>query len=305
MATDTTWPWMKEVAVPLATTPAPPAHDTDDRPSVVDLIVEYRAVIDQVATELASDPLYSAQKHDDLWILRFLLSHKKNLKASVKAAKHTLAFRAQHKLDEKDIRYFPVGPDVPEPAFQRYLKYCSNDAFQFCVPDVKLGVVGICLGPSVDMHGLVENVDEADWLPTIVYMAEWSHQWNDFLTRTSGRLTRSVRIIDLGGASFKHMNAECKKRNGDAMKVTEDCYPQLVRSVFICRAPGWVQGIWRVLRVFFPKRLVEKIDFVAPESNARDLNLLLKYISMENLPSRYGGKNQVWPVDFPLPSKIS
>jgi hypothetical protein len=32
---------------------------------------------------------------------------------------------------------------------------------------------------------------------------------------------------------------------------------------------------------------------------------LLKYISMENLPSRYGGKNQVWPVDFPLPSKIS
>jgi hypothetical protein len=224
MATDTTWSWMKEVAVALATTPAPPAHDTDNRPSVVDLIAEYRALIDQVVTELASDPLYSVQKHDDLWILRFLLSHKKNLKASVKAAKHALAFRAQHKLDEKDIRYFPVGPDIPEPAFQRYLKYCSNDALQFCVPDVKLGVVGICVGPSVDMHGLVANVDEADWLPTIVYMAEWSHQWNDFLTRTSGRLTRSVRIIDLGGASFKHMNAECKKRNGDAMKVTEDCY---------------------------------------------------------------------------------
>jgi CRAL/TRIO domain len=303
MATDA-WPWLKDVTVAWATTPAPPAHDTDDRASVVDLMAEHRTLMDQMAAELASDPLYNAKKHDDLWILRFLLSHKKNLKASVKAAKHTLAFRAEHKLDEKDIRYFPIGPDAPDAALQRYLKYCENDTFQFLVPDAKLGVVGIFVGPSVDMHGLVKNVDEADWLPTFIYLAEWCHQWNDYLTRTSGRLTRSVRIIDLGGASLKKFSSECKKRDGAAMKVTEDCYPQLVKSVFICRAPGFVQAVWRVLRVFFPKRLVEKVDFIAPESNARDLNHLLKYISMENLPTRYGGKNEAWPVNFPLPPKI-
>jgi hypothetical protein len=76
----------------------------------------------------ASDSLlYQPSKHDDLWVVRFLLSHKRSVKASIKAPQHTLQFRAQHKLDDTDIRYSPSGPNVPCESFRKYYDYCHPD----------------------------------------------------------------------------------------------------------------------------------------------------------------------------------
>ena len=72
-----------------------------------ELIEEHMRLIDDVKRALGTDPLYDVTKHDDLWIVRFLLSHKKTVKLSVKAAKHTLQFREEHKLDEHDINGMP------------------------------------------------------------------------------------------------------------------------------------------------------------------------------------------------------
>jgi CRAL/TRIO domain len=167
-----------------------------------------------------------------------------------------------------------------------------------------LGVVAFFDVGLIDQHGLVKNVDELYWLlPSFIYGAEFSHQWNDYLSRTTGRLTSSVRIIDASKLSFAGMSLENSKRDSRAMKVMEDCYPQMLKSLLVCKAPSWIQIPWRVVRPFFPKRLVEKTDFLAPETNMEDRDRLLKYISLENLPARYGGKNKVWPLDFPPPGK--
>ena len=55
--------------------PIPLLNEYDVRPSVKALIFENRKMIDDVKHELQSDPLYRSDKHDELWILRFLLSH--------------------------------------------------------------------------------------------------------------------------------------------------------------------------------------------------------------------------------------
>jgi hypothetical protein len=124
-AMDTSWPWMKDCTV--ATTPALPAHDRDDRPALVDEIAASHTKAGQVAAALASDPLYQPNKHDDLWIEHFLLSHKRNVTAAIKAAPYTLQFRTKHKLDKVDICYSPIGPNC-EP-FQKFHDYCSGDTF--------------------------------------------------------------------------------------------------------------------------------------------------------------------------------
>jgi hypothetical protein len=124
-AMDTSWPWMKDCTV--ATTPALPAHDRDDRPALVDEIAASHTKTGQVAAALASDPLYQPNKHDDLWIERFLLSHKRNVTAAIKAAPYTLQFCTKHKLDEVDICYSPIGLNC-EP-FQKFHDYCSGDTF--------------------------------------------------------------------------------------------------------------------------------------------------------------------------------
>jgi hypothetical protein len=299
MSTLSTWPWLEGRGITIAD-PIPPVTARDDRPSVKDLIEEYRSLIDQVRDELHSDPLFNASKHDDLWILRFLLSHKKKIKQSVKAAKSTLAFRDEHQLDAKDIRYLSPSEGFSSEELKRYMKYCSDDAINFVLPDAQRGVVGIICVAGVNQHELVQNLDEKDWLPCFLHFSEWSHQWSDYVTRTTGRLTKSIRIVDASDVTLHGFSSENSRREGKAMGVMEDCYPQLLQTLFVCHAPAWVQIPWRIIRTLMPKRVTSKFDFIVPEKRANERNRLLPYISLEHLPARFGGRNETWPVDFNL-----
>jgi CRAL/TRIO domain len=295
------WPWLEGCGATIAD-PIPPVTISDDRPSAKDLIAKHRHHIDQVRTELESDPLYRANKHDDLWILRFVMSHKNKVPRAVKAAKYTLAFREEHQLDAVDLRYLTPSEGFSRENMARYMKYCADDALLFTLPDAQRGVVAFACQAGFDQHALVQNVDEKDWLPCFLYLTEWSHQWLDYVTRTTGRLTKTIRIFDFSGAKISGINPELSRRDGKAMGVMEDCYPQLLQSLFICHAPAWAQIPWRIIRPLLPHRVASKIDFIAPHVREKERSRLLPYISLEQLPVRFGGTHTIWPVDFPLPS---
>lgn len=295
------WIWMKGLKVAIADAIAP-VNDKDVRQSVKDLIAEHRVEIDQIKVVLENDPLYERDKHDDLWIVRFLLSHKNNHKAAIKAAKYTLAFRKEHKLDEQDLRPFPPNKNAKSEALsQRFLQYCKDDGLLYVVPDVQLGVIGFIRLVSVDSHGIVANVSEKDWLPSFLYLAEWTHQWLDFTTRTTGRLTKSVRFIDFQGMNLALISKEMAKRAGNFAGVMEECYPQAAQTIFLCNTPVWIQKPWRLFRPLLPKRVLAKIDIICPEKNVKERLRLFAYIDEEKLPVRFGGTNPVWPIAFPLP----
>ena len=73
----TSWPWMQGFDVAIAD-PIEPVNEHDDRVSVKDLIKEHREKIDKIREGIQDDPLYDPTRHDDLWIVRFWLSHKKS-----------------------------------------------------------------------------------------------------------------------------------------------------------------------------------------------------------------------------------
>ena len=296
-----TWPWLEGCGLAIADPPMPPVNEYDDRPSVKELITGHRKYIDEVHKELKSEPLYDSNKHDDLWKLRFVLSHTKKVKAAVSAAKHTLAFRKEHNLDAADIRYNTPLDGFAKDSFERYFKYCTEDALRFVLPDQKRGVVAFINIGGVNQHELVKNVPEEDWLPSFMHYSEWAYQWQDRITRTTGRLTKSVRFIDASEMKISGLNSELSKRDGNTMGIMEDCYPQLLQTLYICHAPVWIQVPWRIVRPFFPKKVKSKFDFIHPETNVNERLRLLKHISLEHLPKRYGGLNDTWPVTFPLP----
>ena len=277
-----------------------------DRPSVKKLIQEHGEEIARVHQELEKEEFYDSNKHDDLWVLRFLLSHKKHTKVAVKAAKHTLQFRAEQKLDELDIYYCPInsGEQVPCQAIMRFRKYCEDDYFRAAVPNPQLGVIVLIVVAGIDRRQLVKFVDESVWMPSFLYASEWTHQWLDYVTRTTGRLTKAIRIVDLTGISpAKHMSAEATHREGKAMDAMEDCYPQMLQSLFFVHPPLWIEAPWCIFRPILPKRVRDKI--VSPEKRERDAKKLLKYISADQLPVRYGGTSTAWPVDIPLPTDLN
>ena len=300
----TSWVWMKGAEKALVDTPIEPLSDRDDRPAVKDLLEKHQKEISKLTSELQEDPLYDASKHDDLWILRFVMSHQRRHKHALKAIKHTLEFRKEHSLDDKDIRYLVPGTDQADcPAMLRICSYADPDTYLWCIPEPQGNVMAFVRYAGLDQTKLMKEVDESNWFPTVLYLSEWAFQWCDFITRTTGRLTKNVRLIDFDGVRLRDMSLVGAKRDSKAMNQTEDCYPQLLRSVYVCHGLTWIQSIWRFVRPLLPKRAVEKVDFIHPKSNDKERDRLLKYVKMELLPERFGGQYKPWPVEYPLPGQ--
>ncbi|CAB9498712.1 expressed unknown protein [Seminavis robusta] len=291
--TMTSWPWMKGVEVAIAD-PVEPVCTEDDRPAVKALILKHSEKIDKIKTALEDDPLYNPKKHDDLWILRFWLSHKKS-KAAIEAAKHTLEFRKKYHLDELDIRKMPPQ-EVKDGKLAEYnAAWKRKDGIVCYHPDPKRGVIVFIAVEARDQNVLVEKLSEDYWLPALLYLDEYSFQCLDYVTRTTGRLTKLIRFADCRGLSLGGLNMECTRRDARFMALMEDCYPQMTECIFVCNAPTLIGVIWKTFSPFFPKRVRSKFDIVYPKDNAKDHKKLLRYISEENIPDIHEGKNPASP----------
>jgi CRAL/TRIO domain len=155
------------------------------------------------------------------------------------------------------------------------MNYLSEDALIFALPDAQREVVGFFNLGGFDQHELVKNVDEKDWLPCFLHFSEWTFQWQDCITRTTGRLTKSIRLVDFSGAKLLGFSNECARRDGKVLAVIKDCYPQLLQTLFICHGPVWIQIPWRVIRPIMPKRVTSKMDFMNPSHREHRRNRLL------------------------------
>lgn len=71
----------------------------------------------------------------------------------------------------------------------------------------------------------------------------------------------------------------------------EDCYPQLLETLFATYAPTFMHVVWSLIRPIMPKRVVDKVDIIEPHKNERERARLLHYISLDDLPTDYGGNN--------------
>ena len=292
----TSWAWMKGIDEAVAD-PIEPVTSYDERQSVKALIEEHREKIDKIQAAIADDPLFDPNKHDDLWILRFWLSHKKS-KQAIAAAKTTLLFRQKYNLDDKDIRDDTIHK-TEEPRVKEYWDVrCRGDGIVCAVPDKKRGVIMIIKFAQMNPEA-PKLLSEEVWDYSFVYSSEWAHQWLDYVTRTTGRLTKSIRFIDMTGVQLtKHFDRASNKRDSKIMNEMEDVYPQLLETLYGCYPPSFMHLIWALIRPIMPKRIIDKIDLIEPNKNEKERDRVLKYISKENLPVHFGGDNTVPPKDW-------
>jgi hypothetical protein len=312
------WPWMNNSTAEVSQSSVgggdaeagknEVADKDDSRPLIGDLISEYRNLIDQVQLQLQTEELYEATKHDDLWILRFLLSHKKDVERALSAAKATLSYRKKYSLDENDIRGVPPQDNrssdaVHDAAFQRFINHgVGKDGLNLVVPDTKrCGVVFYFNIADLDTHQLAK-VDQEDWISGLSYVNEWQFQWNDYITRTTGRLTKSVHVVDVEGIYLSMYDYTTQDKYTTACNFLQDCYPQGVDAYLVCHAPFWIESPWKLLKPLLPVRVVTKLDFLNPKQYDEDRLRLLQYMPEDLLPERFGGQYSQWP---PTSSSLS
>jgi hypothetical protein len=237
------WIWMKGVDQAIADTALDPVSPEDDRASVPELLEKHAAKIEQVKAELKSDPLYEKGKHDDLWILRFLLSHKQETKPAILAAKSTLLFRKEYNLDQQDTRFLAPHKvkeednDDASPSLSNLSRAYSirapGDALIYTIPDKERGVVAFLkfTGIQSDPETL-KKLSNDDWDTMFIYSAEWTFQWLDYVTRKTGRLTKSIRIINLEGASLFNFHRQAIKRDGKILDRVSLIFLKSCLSIF-------------------------------------------------------------------------
>jgi len=291
----------------------------ENRPFIKDLLAKHSAAIAFIRDSIQNDKDCkelsnkgeNQKRYDDIWILRYVLSHKGNAKSASKAALKTIKFREEKKLNELgDIRHRlrnwsvvneTSGSSEPLPGFSVFNKYCGDQAAFVTLPDKDRGIIIYCDVGQIDMNGIAEGMSEEDMKDNLLYSNEAIFQVVDDVTRRTGRLTKQMKIIDMGNVSLLKMNRVYLKRDGACSKAIEDYYPQLLGTLFVFNSPSWLSVVWSALRPLFPKRFVQKIDFLPPmskiqKSKQSHLKPILRYLSEEHLPERYGGQNKEWPL---------
>lgn len=230
----TSWIWLKEVTPKIPTKVIDPVCKNDTRPSVLDLLEEHKDNIQELKVLLSKDPLYEEEKHDEIFLLRFLLSHKQKVKRALKAAQDTLVFRKENKLDERDIRFlvphkiqdgeYGEMPFAKTSNLQHAWKTRSpEDAIVFTIPDQQRGVVAFLNIGNLNNDSKTTKMLTIDDVASVFALtAEWAHQWLDFVTRTTGRFTKSVRLIDFSNFSLFQNSREATKRDGKIMDMVRN-----------------------------------------------------------------------------------
>ena len=287
---------------PVNMVPLPPVCADDDRPAICDLLALHAAPLAALRTAVAADELYRPALHDDLWLLRFWLSHKTasggsnaGVAAAAKAARATLRYRHAHDLDGKDTRHEWPDEGSERPAYKGFFGCVAPACLMHCLPHPDRGIVSFVVLSGLDMHAMGKLKPE-DSLRGHAAFTEWSYQMIDAISRRTGRLTKASRLIEMRGMRIGAIDRTYIQQDGANSKATEDYYPQLLSAVYICHPPSWIQVLWRLSRPFFPKRFVDKVDIISPSTNPNEAARLKRHLAPKDTPARFGGELQVWPV---------
>lgn len=288
----------------------------DNRTFIKDHLQKHAEAIEEVRIAIQNDKecyaLYckgdNSKRYDDIWILRFILSNK-NAESAFKAASKTMKFREEKKLNELgDIRHRIVNLGVVRdsdinllPGTKEFERYCGENTTMTVLPDPDRGILLYADLGKVDQKGIAENISEEEMTTLTMYYNEAVLQVLDDATRRTGRLTKQMKIIDMGNVKLRQVSRAYIKRDGAASKALEDYYPQLLGAMYIYNSPTWVSALWSALRPFFPERVAEKVDILPSlskikKSRGKYLKRVCGFVSEKNLPARYGGLNNEWPL---------
>lgn len=272
----------------------PPSCPHDQRIPVRDLLAKHATELIALRELVAVDSLYDAARHDDLWLLRFFLSHSKGgVAAAAKAARYTLAWRETHRMDALAAELETI-PAIAHPnVTTAHAVHVKPHGIRFLVPDGTRGPILFAHMIDFDYVATMKHVSREAYASMMRTMNEWYFMQCDRVTRETGLLTKSCRFIQCRGLAVGALDRQWLKMDGQVAKDMEDCYPQGLGLIICLDPPAWSLVVWKAAKFFFPARMVEKIDLLSTRSASGRSALhkrALPYLDLADLPAAYGGE---------------
>ncbi|RHY06925.1 hypothetical protein DYB36_003828 [Aphanomyces astaci] len=204
--------------------------------------VEQKALHDLTVALADVVPLPTNSNHNDdvsklqrIRLLRFLRGHKGNVEVAAAKYRANLAVRQEHNLDtiRDNILLGHIMTELDFPHNDKIRRYVPVVAAYDVQDDQHNVFVFEKLG-AVDVHGLVVNVSDAEWLAFTLHELEFRSLALDRRSLEQGRLVRFTVLRDLDGFSLARLTRPALARLQRTVALASACYPEYIhKSVFI------------------------------------------------------------------------
>jgi len=280
--------------------PPPPPTPLPHALQVSSLLKEHAARISRLRMVVAMHPHYDAAKHDDLFLLRFAMSHASD--AAAGAAVCT-ALTVRHKYSLDDVAKEVTSSGTRNWSQRRHRGWVHLMPVEFIQVDAYAPGVLYADLRECDMYAAAA-VPHAQFSEAQRYMMEFVFQRMDWATRRSGVITKYVRIINMRGARLSAVNPRFVKRDADDNKELQSLYPQLLGAVLVCNLPPAIDTFYRrVIAPMLPRKVTEKTKVLQPLSRAEDRAVLEGWCPLAVLPPDLGGSTASSKLDTSEPRK--
>jgi hypothetical protein len=244
--------------------------------NVDELLERHAADIAGLRADLEDEPLLSAATHDDLWLLRFILSKGRTAEAA-ENIRATLAYR-----EKNSALLERAAAGEAHPRHEVF----SRLSCQATMPHPTLldeQVVYSLAGRAKVKQLMKLDHPPGSLLEWMMYEKEMLYRANDRATRLSRRLVKQVLILDFNGMSIFGSDSRFMSVVGQASKLSSQYYPQLQAVTFIINAPGWMGTTWSLASKFMGPHSLAKTRF----ASAADCRSLFE---PAHLPDTLGGE---------------
>lgn len=221
---------------------------------------------------------------DDIILYRFL----KAFEFDVKAASENLELSLKWKIDNNFKELSEKAQEMSESEYPHAnviarFRYERED---FCMSKSGCPVSFMKisrLNPVSFMGNISQDMLSEYYLCLFAKKFEMYHQ----LSKESNCIIRGIRIFDLEGLGMQHLSREMQAYLKSVLGPANKYFPEHLYKAFIINAPSVFSVGWSLIKGFLPERTIKKVEVLGKDYKDR----LLQFISEEELPIIYGGKN--------------
>eukprot|EP01134_Creolimax_fragrantissima_P000927 CFRG0927T1 len=250
------------------------------------LITTHREDIDTLKNRVKK--YISVEIHDDLWILRYLLSNGE-IDKCVDDIKRAVAWRkenAEFVLKAKDFNAMP-------PYYEDSKKFVAVSNHVKTRKDG--GPVFIVRSGISNPKKLMEILTYDQIFEILIFQKEQAYNMCDIRSRETGYLTKMTTINDFSGLSLlRAKDKKFMKALSESAKLAEYVHPQLMDKGVMINVNKVVQMLFSLLKMVMPRKTVAKMT-ICGASDTRTQNISLcpwvrENIEIVNVPTFLGGK---------------
>lgn len=237
-------------------------------------------ILEKVKDHYLNKLLIRNPRFDDKYFLRFCRARQFDYEKILKMFDEFLKWRLENKVDDI-VRYdFPKIPQI--------WQYYPHGYFGV---DKKGRPVYIERYGNLKIKEMFTIMSKEEFINYYIQGYERVvHVVYPECSRAVGKVVeRSISILDIKGFGVTQaLSGDNQAFLKIAIKIAQDCYPEMMAKMFIVNAGMLFKGLWNMVKPFLDKRTTEKISILG-EHYKKELN---EWIDDDQLPDFLGGKSQ-------------